>query len=293
MKMKKYFILFLSCLLLLCACSSKSDEIAVESNVEDFDMNNFTIPEEVRIEANQLLYDQNNLKIATDSLESDSLETYLSLNIENLSDEDIYLVCESSSVNNFMIESAFTVDLPAGESILTGMPFSNADLNACGIDTITNISFTLGAYDIAESTLLYETDQLDIQTNMYGSYEQTVNTDGTSIYDKNNIQIISKGFSIDSEYGDVIVLLVMNHSDNNIYLGTEEGTAKANNTTYEASFGCNVPAGHNAIQYIYFLDEEGISAHDVSDVSVIFTLTDVDSWEVIDTTPTITFSKPE
>lgn len=289
--MKKWLCLILLGCLSLSACSTQPKSITVESNVENFDMNNYDMPEIVTIESGRVLYDQNGLKITTDSLESDSGETFLILNLENTSDTDITLVCESSAINNFMIETPFYADLAAGESTLTGINFTNSDLNACEITTITDIDFTLTAYESETYTLLYETNRLSVETNQYGQYEQTINTDGTMIYNKDNIQIVSKGFTLDEHWGDVVVLLILNQSDKNIYFGIDEGLAIANDTEYEVTFGCNVPAGHNAIRYIYFQDNDGHGSNDITTASTTFALTDTDSWEIIDTTPKVEFTK--
>lgn len=282
--------MFLMGCLLLTACSS-SQTITVESSATDFNMNNYDMPEEVFIEANQLLYDKNGLKITTDSLESDSAETFLILNVENTSDTNISLVCESSSVNSFVIRPYFSIELAAGDSALAPISFSNTDLNACEISTITEISFTLTAYDIKNYTLLYDTEPINIQTNQYGKYEQSINANGISLYDKNNIQIISKGFSVDNQWGDVIVLLIINKSDQNIHFGIDDSTAIANDNEYEVTFGCDVPSGCSAVQYIFFQDADGISTTEIDNASAIFTLTDTDSWKIIDKTPEIIFSK--
>lgn len=289
--MKKYLLLLVLGCLILTGCSSPIQNIAIESSVDDFDMNNFNQPETVTIEANQLLYNDNGIKIISDSIESDSTETFLVLNFENTTDQPISITCESAAINNFMILPSFTIDLDSGDSVLTGIPFSNTELNACEITTITDIEFTLSIYDALDFDFLCETDTIHVQTNQASSYKQTINTNGTIIYDKDNIQIISKGFAQDNEWGDVIVLLVTNNSNKDIFFGIQDNTAIANNTEYEVTFGCNIMSGHNAVKYLYFQNNEGNTITNISTASAKFILTDTNSWKTIATTPEIDFSK--
>jgi hypothetical protein len=288
--MKQYLFLLMACCILLTACSS-SKTISVESSVEDFDMNVTDIPEEVSITSGEILYDDAGLRITTDSLESDSEETFLILNFENTSDEDMTITCESAAINGFVIRSSFSLDLAAGDSVLTGINFENSDLNACEINTITDLDFTLTVYDAQSYTYLFETDRMQIHTNQYGIVEQSVNTDGTVIYDKDNIRIISKGFTEDATWGDVIVLLVMNQSDKNISVGIKDSLATANDTEYEINFNSQVPSGHNAISYLYFQNDDGDGVQDITTASAVFTITDTDSWSLIGSTQEIVFSR--
>lgn len=283
-------LLFITCLLLT-ACSFPGKSISIETNDTNFDMNSFEPPSTVTIPPNETIYSSNDLTITTDSIESDSGDTYLILNFVNNSDQDISISCESASVNKFIIETNFTIDIAAENSLLTGIPFSNNLLNACGITQIAEIEFTLGVYDADDFTVLFETDPLIVKTNFYDTINQVVNTDGTLIYNTDNIQLISKGITTDNEWGDVIVLLICNQSDQNVYISLKDNTAIANGQTYEMNFGCNVPSGYNALRYLYFNDEEGAHASDIKSASAIFTLTDTDSWQEIGSTPTITFSQ--
>lgn len=289
--MHKTAPLLLAACLLLTACSLSEKPISIETSVTDFDMNSFDQPEAVNVTSNETIYNANDLVITTDSIESDSGDTYLILNFSNNSNQDISISCESASVNQFIMDTNFTIDLAAGNSLLAGIPFSNNLLNACGITEIAEIEFTLGVYSSEDFTSLFETPSLCVTTNFYNTSEQTVNTDGTVIYDKKDIQLISKGFAVDNEWGDVIVLLISNQSAHNIYVSLKDNSAVANDQTYEMNFGCNIPSGYCAIRYLYFNDEDGSHATEIDSASAAFTLTDTDTWKEIGSTPTINFSK--
>ncbi len=285
--MKKIMTVLLLACLLLTACSSK-ENIIIETNADDFDMNNYEKTEDVSIEADVILYNDNDLIITTDSIDSDSTETYLIITLENTSDADIFLSCESSAVNNFMITTVFSTDLAAGESLLTGISFDNTALNACEIQTITDIEFSLTAYD-EDFSILYETDFLHIQTNKSGEVEQTINTNGVLLYDKDGIQLISKGFTTDEEWGDVLVLLAVNQSNRNIYVGLDDSTVIADDVTYEVNFGTLIPAGHQSISYLYFSDLDGNASTEITNALAVFTIKDTDTWKTITTTSEINF----
>lgn len=282
--MKKWTLLLICCILLT-GCASHNQ--VIETQVSDFHLDDNTQPESVQITSGQCLYDDNNFSVTTDCIDSDTDDTYIILTINNDSDSDLSVICENASLNNFIISSDFSLEIGAHSSVTTGIPFSNTLLNACEIKQLSDISFILGIYDLNDYNYLFDTGWLEIQTNLSVSAGQNVNLNGTIVYDKNDIKIISKGFYSDNEYNHSPIFLVINESDKNISLNLKDGTITINGNDFECSYNYSIPKHKNAICAISAsenLEESG----SISSVSLTLALTDTDSWQIIDNTDNIT-----
>ena len=83
---------------------SPSSVVAVSSVVSDLDLTDDTQPELSKITPVEV-FSNDTLTVSTDSLDSDSDNTYLFLNLENKSQKDLYLVCEAASINGMFLAS--------------------------------------------------------------------------------------------------------------------------------------------------------------------------------------------
>ena len=80
-----------------------------------------------------------------DDVDSDRyvLQCYL----ENRTDKDLLVAWDQVSVNGFMVDPFWAAAVGAGKQLYTQISFYRADLNAQGIETVSQIEFTLTAYD--------------------------------------------------------------------------------------------------------------------------------------------------
>ena len=87
-----------------------------------------------------VLYDQNGVRIISRGLyEDDIWGTYLDLYIENNSGENLMIQTRNTSVNGFMIEPSFSVDILDGTKAIRYMVFNSWDLEANQITAIETI----------------------------------------------------------------------------------------------------------------------------------------------------------
>ncbi len=269
------------------AAASPSSVVAVSSVVSDLDLTDDTQPELATITPAEV-FSNDTLTVSTDSLDSDSDSTYLFLNLENKSQKDLYLVCESASINGIILDCNANMELAAGEKLYTPLSFNNTDLNTAGIHTVAKITFKLSVYDMDSSEELFGTDTVDVSTDKADGFVQELNLDGQKLYDADDIQLIAKGATLDSDNSPVVVILAVNHSAKNISLSGEIVGKSAD--TYETSYSYEIPAGMAALTYLSYYDEQGDVAEDIKDIPVVLTLTDTSSWEDIGKTDALTFN---
>ena len=221
------------------ATPSPSSVVAISSVVSDLDLTDNTQPDTAAITSEEIFRNES-LVITTDSVDSDTDSTYLFLYLENLTDQDMYIVCESASINGILMDCSADLELPAGEKIYSPLLFNNTDLNICDITTLASVSFKLSAYTLESAEELFETDQLEVHTSQYETYTQTLNTDGQILYDENDIQLIAKGATLDPDETPVIVIFAINNSDKNVFLTAQLAGSAAEN--YEPAYSYDLPA---------------------------------------------------
>ena len=291
MKTGKIFIIAAVFLLILSGCGGSKHTVntVVESSVESLNINDVTPPESAKIQEGQVLYQDHDLVITTDSIEADYESVYVVLDIRNNSDTPISLICETSTINGYLIDNGFMTDIDAGDETIAGMTFSNTALNMCGITRITDISFSLSAFTYVDYEFLFETPMMSIETDLKGRSEQAVNTAGTVIYDSSDFQLIAKGFARDGEDNDVLVLMAVNNLSDPVNISLLEGEAEIDDETCTSSFSKIMPANAKAIFTVYFLDSEGEAIGAIGTVKAAFSITNANTWKMIETTPVITF----
>ena len=269
------------------AAPSPSSIVEINSVVSDLNLTDNTQPDTATITP-QEIFRNDTFVITTDSIDSDSNSTYLFLNLENLTDQDVYLVCESASINGILMDCSGDMELPAKEKTFTPLIFNNPDLNVCGITAVASISFKLSMYNQENAELICETDQMEVHTSLYDSYTQTLNTEGQMLYDENGIQLIAKGATLDPDNTPVIVIFAINNSDKNVFLTAQLAGNAAE--TYETAYGYDLPAGMSAVTYLNFYDEDGVIADDIKNIPVIISLMDDDEEKEIGRTQALTFN---
>lgn len=294
----KLRIFLLSALALsLTACQNTSDDpgaapspssvVAVSSVTSDLDLTDNTQPDTASITPEEI-FRNDSLVITTDSVDSDSDGTYLFLNLENTSDQDMYLVCESASINGIILDCAADMELAAGEKLYSPLVFNNPDLNVCDITTLASISFRFTAYALESADLLFETEQIDVHTSQYDTYTQPLNTDGQMLYDNDGIQLVAKGATLDPDETPVVVIFAINHSDKDVFLTAQLAGSSAEK--YETSYSYDLPAGMAAITYLNYYDEDGVIADDIKNIPVILSIMDGEGEKEIGHTQALTFN---
>lgn len=269
------------------ATPSPSSVVAISSVVSDLDLTDNTQPDTAAITSEEIFRNES-LVITTDSVDSDTDSTYLFLYLENLTDQDMYIVCESASINGILMDCSADLELPAGEKIYSPLLFNNTDLNICDITTLASVSFKLSAYTLESAEELFETDQLEVHTSQYETYTQTLNTDGQILYDENDIQLIAKGATLDPDETPVIVIFAINNSDKNVFLTAQLAGSAAEN--YETAYSYDLPAKMAAATYLNYYDEDGVIADDIKNIPVILSILDEEGEKEIGRTKALTFN---
>ena len=194
--MRKLLLLFFC--FLLCGCYSSTASDSVQNNLF----------------AEVIVYEDSEFRISVTDLRYNSDSVDIKIFAENNSGSNITLSCSHFIVNGVMIDT-FTHLQVAAKSKANGTIYLNRDnLLAAGIQELTSIE-SYGAYISTESG-----ENRDIDFSIYNNsdYLQSIDEDGTILYEENGITVISKFKP--GQYRSIIPLLIKNESGQDIHVMT-------------------------------------------------------------------------
>lgn len=105
---------------------SSGAETDVSSETDEKDNNEVTVEE-------QVLYDENDIKITATGLEDSMLGTELKLLIENNSSKSITVQAGNANVNGYMVPTMMSADVASGKKANNSLTFETSGLKDCGI----------------------------------------------------------------------------------------------------------------------------------------------------------------
>lgn len=292
-------ILMITMLFSLAACSMGNgptidqDIKDVETVADDEDETESTTAakDEVSIDE-QVVVDQDDVKITAKSLSTSWMGPELNILIENNSTIDLCVQIRNESVNGYMVDTIFSEDVTAGKKSNTSIICSTQALTECGITTFTEIEFFFHVFKNDDWETYFDSDVINIKTSAYGSHEQDIDDSGEVFYDKDGIKIIGKGLSNDdSIFGPGLILYIENNSDTDFTVQVRD--TSVNGFMIDTIFSQDVVAGKKAITAITFfssdLEENEITT--INSIETSFHVFNMESWDtIVDTDPiTINF----
>ncbi len=283
----KYFLASIVIIMLLTSCSNSStsgteteannlENLTSESSDLQLTSTNSNIEETV-------LFDNDLFKLTAENIDyNDILGTSLTISAENKSDQSITLQTGYMTVNNIMVYSLLSVNIPAGETVNDSIYImADYDSDFFGIDTIKDIELSIVALDSSNFDTIYESDSITLTTDAPESLTQDYITDGEEILNENNIKIVSLGV-VEDDLDTFLKIFVENNSDQAITVFGEEFIVNGEKSVQMFS-STRVAPGKVAYDktYIILPDNEEISADDVTDIQLTLSVNNENSMDKI------------
>ena len=161
-----------------------------------------------------IVYEDSEFGISVTDLRYNRDSVEINIFAENNSESNVTVSCSHFIVNGVMIDTFMYLQV-AKESKTNGtIYFSMDDLITAGIKELTSIK-SYGAHISMESG-----ENRDIDFSLYSNsdYSQSIDEDGTILYDENGITVISK--FTPGKYRRIIPLLIKNESGQDIHVMT-------------------------------------------------------------------------
>ena len=126
-----------------------ADAVAEETvHVYPYGEDKATIFERQSQSTDNIIVDNENVTVIVTGYENDSIWGYtVNLFLVNKSDKDIMFSASEASVNGYMIDPFYATSVMAGKCTFSSMSWSNTTLEENDITEVTEIEFTLRAYD--------------------------------------------------------------------------------------------------------------------------------------------------
>ena len=256
---------------------AKSEEAKSEETTEEVkkEASGATIEE-------QVLFDENDIKITATGMEDSWAGTKLTLLIENNSAKGITVQARNANVNGYMVDTMMSADVAAGKKSNDGLTFQTSGLKECGIEQIATMEFIFHIFDSETWDEIVDTDVIKIDTSIADGYVQNYDDSGEVLVDTNDVKIVGKGLSDEnSVFGPGVILYVENNSDKDITIQVRD--VSVNGFMVDTSMSEDVVAGKKAISAVTFfsssLEDNGIT--DITDVELYFHIFDQKSWDEI------------
>ena len=230
----------------------------------------------------QVLYDENNIKITATGMEDSLFGTDLKLLIENNSGKSITVQARNSNVNGYMVDTMMSADVASGKKANDSLTFQTSGLKESGIEQIAEMEFSFYIFDSDTWDTILETDLITVRTSIADGYVQNYDDSGNLLVEAEGVKIIGKGLSAnDSFWGPGLILYIENNSEENITVQVRD--VSVNGFMVSSSMSTDVLIGKRAITAVQFfstdLEDNGIT--DIENVELYFHIFKADNWDTI------------
>ena len=248
--MKKWLALILAMILCLSLLSCSKDKQEDDDNEKQSTTDGKQEEADPVTIKEQVIYDQNDVKVTVNSLEDSSLlGTSLLLTVENNRSEDLKITVGSMTVNGLVIDAVFYHDVAAGEILQEKLYLLETLMNASNITVIQNIEFQLRFVEPESYDTLFESDLIRLSTTADPNYKQPINDSGIVAYSDSNIRFIIQDILENKDLKQQNVqVFIENNSQRDWTLLLD--SFKVNGVEIDPVFSCEIPVGKKAYDFI-------------------------------------------
>ena len=294
---KRYLsLLLILSMVLMVACSSSPGEQGNKQNSNATNVSSDNTQQETQKDKakretveEQVLLDQNDIKITLKSLEFDGLfGPSLKVFIENNSTAPITVQVRDSSINEIMVESIFSCDVAPGKKANDKITFMESELEYAQIETIQNFELKFHVFNSDTWDVIFDSTAISIDTISDQEYTQKYDESGIVALDENDIKVVIKRVSSeDSFWGADVYVYIENNTDQDITIQTRD--VSINGIMVDPIFSSEVVAGKKAYDTITFLESDLIDndIKSIDNMELSFHIFETDGWNAIMDTPAI------
>ena len=230
----------------------------------------------------QVLYDENDIKITATGLEDGLFGTELQLLIENNSGQGVTVQARNANVNGYMVSTMMSADVAAGKKANDSLTFETSGLKECGIETIATMEFSFHIFNTESWDDVADTEVIKVDTSAAGSYTQTYDDSGEVLVDADGVKIVGKGLSADGSFwGPGVILYIENNTEKDITVQVRD--VSVNGFMVDSSMSEDVVAGKKALSAVQFFstDLESNSITDITDVELYFHIFELSTMDTV------------
>ncbi len=196
----------------------------------------------------------------------DDVETKISFNIKNDTDNKIKVITSELSINGMMCNDSMIIEIDAHSEIDSNIKISNGWFAEMGIDTIADFEYLIKVYDENDVEIL-KSDVLRVRTDAPWYHRQKYNKDGIVVYKKDGIKLLVRELKKSKHSNDKeLVFYAENNTDETISIMSNE--VFVNNIPLEPVFVITVGAKKKAVDSMLFYESE-LELSKISDITSV------------------------
>ena len=211
--------------------------------------------------------------------------------VENKSDKNLSVSCNSMSVNGYMVSDLlFVSNVAAGKKANETLFFSQDDLKKAGITTVADVRVSFHVYDSDSYSGVCDTDEIQLKTSAFGTVEQPAKDDGKELYNQNGVRIVGKYVEEDSFWGAGVLLFMENTTDQDVIIQCDD--MSINGFMVDPLFSSTVNDHRMALSEITVLsgDLEANGIQSVDEVELTFRIMKASNYHTIAETGPVSFT---
>ena len=230
-----------------------------------------------------LLAEDENITVKVMSVNPADLMGYsMKLHLENKTNTDLMFTLDRVSVNGFMCDPFWAATVTPGMKANETVTFLSSSLKDSGIDTVTDITFTLRVYpaeDITGDDLLNQVCTIyPLGKDAVVPYAREAVEGEVVLFDNEYARMIVEGSKEDTVWGYSLKVYLENKTEANLLFSV--GDAAVNGFMCDPFWAVEVAAGKRCISEISWfaetLEENGIQ--EVDSITLPITVSDSDNW---------------
>lgn len=208
--------------------SDASDVVVDDGGTDVYDSASMSqdFPVGEHVDMDQVLYDENGIKVTATGFGPVSLWAALNIDVENTGDREVDVWAERSTLNGWTWDAALVglddgryeeglqLTLKPGETRSCGIGFSNTYyLKPCDIEAFSQIGFVFGIFDTETGERVAQTPLLVADIPGNEGYVQKYDDAGAVAYEDGGIRVIVRDVTKDSIDEYALPVYVENLSD--------------------------------------------------------------------------------
>lgn len=238
-----------------------------------------------------VLVDQDGIKITALSLDLDNtFGPELKVLVENNTDKAITVQVRDVSINGMMVDSIFSCDVEPGKKSNSAITFMGSSLEKNGIVDIGTIELKFHAFNSDSHDLVFDTEDIVIETSLAGAVGQSTPESATVIYDQDGIKISFVAFDPEAFMGLEVKFIIENNTDTAITVQARD--TSINGFMVDGIMSSEVMPGKTANDELTFLSSslEDNNIDEIESVELKFHIFESDTHASIADTDIITLT---
>ncbi len=238
-----------------------------------------------------VLFEQNDVKVtALKAVTDDLWGSGIKVLIENNSEKDILLTCNSLSVNDYMIFDLFSAEVTAGKKSNQVIYITDETLLEAGLREVADIDIIFDVSDNNNYETIFITDPIKLKTEQADSIKKEKYDDGLLLLEQDGIKIVAKYLAEDEFYGKELVFYFENNSGKEVAVYCE--SLAINGFMIDPYFGGTIRDGKILIEGVS-VSEDSLKSNDIKEIKEVdikFSFNDTDSYDTILETEELSFT---